>query len=236
MLTYEPGVTVAHRLDARSKLAFQVGFAVAVFARPTPTRLAGLAVLAGVVLTAGRLSPLTVLRNYWFVVAILALGPLSAAVVLGPPWLAPGRALAPTVEVTRVLLVLFVSAAYVRTTPVRATRAAIQRHVPGRFGQALGVGVALTFRFLPVLRRDLLSVQDAIRARGGQRRSVVDRARRIAVVGLARALGRADHLSVALRARCFAWNPTPPAMAFGRGDYLVVVAAVALAVSPLVTA
>ncbi|MFC7075457.1 energy-coupling factor transporter transmembrane component T family protein [Haloarcula halophila] len=236
MLTYEPGATVAHRLDARSKLAFQVGFAVAVFARPTPTRLAGLAVLAGVVLTAGRLSPLTVLRNYWFVVAILALGPLSAAVVLGSPWLAPDRALVPTVAVTRVLLVLFVSAAYVRTTPVRATRAAIQRHVPGRFGQALGVGVALTFRFLPVLRRDLLSVQDAIRARGGQRRSVVDRARRIAVVGLARALGRADHLSVALRARCFAWNPTPPAMAFGRGDYLVVTAAVALAVSPLVTA
>ncbi|MFC6975346.1 energy-coupling factor transporter transmembrane component T family protein [Halomicroarcula sp. GCM10025709] len=235
MLTYEPGATFAHRLDARAKLAFQIGFAVAVFSRPTPVRLAGLAILAGVGLAAGRLSPVTVLRNYWFVVAVLALGPLSATVVLGPPWLAPDRALAPTLAVGRVLLVLFVSAVYVRTTPVRATRAAIQRHVPGRFGQALGVGVAITFRFLPVLRRDLLSVRDAIRARGGQRRSVVDRAQRIALVGLGRALGRADRLSVALRARCFAWNPTPPAMAFERRDYPVVAVGFLLALSPLVS-
>jgi biotin transport system permease protein len=235
MLTYEPGATVAHRLDARAKLAFQVGFAVAAFARPTPPRLAGLAVLTAGVLAAGRLSPVRVLRAYRFVLVVLALGPLSAVVVLGPPWLALDRALAPTLAVARVVLVLFVSAVYVRTTPVRATRAAIQRHVPGRLGQALGVGVAITFRFLPVLRRDLLSVRDAIRARGGQRRSVVDRAQRIAVVGLARALGRADRLSVALRARCFAWNPTPPAMAFGRRDYPVVALAVALAVSAFVT-
>lgn len=234
MVTYRPGTTLAHRLDARAKLCCQLGFAVAAFARPTPGRLAALALLAVLALASARLSPLTILRSYWFVVVILLLSPLSALVSLSPPWIVPGRAVGPTLSITRVLLVLVVGAVYVRTTPVRATRAVIQRYVPGRTGQALGVGVGLTFRFIPVLRRDLLAVQDAIRARGGGSRSVVDRARRIAVVGLARALDRSDRLAVALRARCFAWNPTPPAMSFSRADYPVAVLGLALALSPLV--
>jgi biotin transport system permease protein len=233
MLTYRPGETFAHRLDARSKLACQFGFAIAAFTGPTPQRLLALALLAGVALLAGRLSPLSVLRSYRFVFVILLLGPLSAAVSGSQPWVDPVRAVEPLLAVSRVALVLFVGAVYVRTTPVRESRAVIQRYIPGRTGQALGVGVALTFRFLPVLRRDLLSVRDAIRARGGERRSVVDRAKRIAVVGLARALDRSGRLSVALRARCFAWNPTPPAMAFTRRDYPVLALGVLLACWPL---
>lgn len=233
MLTYRSGETFAHRLDARSKLVCQFGFAVAAFAGPTPRRLAALGVLAGLALLAGRLSPVAVARSYRFVLVILALSPLSAVVVLGAPYLDLSRAVRPALAVARVVLVLAVAAVYVRTTPVRETRAVIQRYVPGRTGQALGVGVALTFRFLPVLRRDLLTVREAIRARGGERRSVVDRAKRIAVVGLARALSRADRLSLALRARCFAWNPTPPELSFRRWDYPVLALGVLLACWPL---
>ena len=233
MLTYRPGETVAHRLDARSKLACQFGFAVAAFANPTPRRLAALGALGGLALLAARLSPLRVARSYWFVLVILLLSPLSALVALTPPYVDFSRVTGPLLAIARVVLVLAVAAVYVRTTPVRETRAVIQRYVPGRTGQALGVGVALTFRFLPVLRRDLLAVREAIKARGGDRRSLVDRARRIAVVGLARALDRSDRLSLALRARCFAWNPTPPEMAFGRRDYPVLVLALALACWPL---
>jgi biotin transport system permease protein len=233
MLSYAPGETVAHRLDVRTKLVFQVGFAVAAFARPTPERLAALAVLAGFVSLAGRLSPLTVARSYWFVFVILLLSPVSAVVSLGPPWIDPALAREPLLAVARVVLVLVVGSVYVRTAPVRATRAAIQRHVPGRLGQALGIGVALTFRFLPVLRRDIRSIRDAIAARGGERRSVIDRARFIAVGGLGRALARADRLSLALRARCFAWNPTPPTMRLSTRDYPVLALGVALALSPL---
>jgi biotin transport system permease protein len=233
MLTYRPGSTVAHRLDARSKLACQFGFAVAAFALPTPERFLVLAGVAGLVLLAGRLSPLSVIRAYWFVFLILLLGPVSAILSVSRPWVDPARGVESSLAVSRVVLVLFVSAVYVRTTPVRESRAVVQRYVPGRLGQSLGVGLALTFRFLPVLRRDLLSVRDAIRARGGANRSVVERARRIAVVGLGRALDRSDRLSLALRARCFAWNPTPPAMSFGRWDYAVTALGVVLALSPL---
>ena len=234
MLTYEPDGTPAHRLDARAKMAFQVGFAVAAFARPTPRRLVALGVVAAAALVAARLSPVAVIRGYWFVFLLLLGSPVVAAVSLGPPWVVPDRAVGPLLAVSRVGLVLFVGAAYVRSTPVRETRAAVQRHVPGRTGQLLGAGVALTFRFLPVLRRDLLTVRAAIRARGGDRRSVLDRARRIATVGLVRALERSDRLAVALRARCFAWNPTLPDERLSAADYPVIATGALLALSPLV--
>lgn len=234
MLTYEPGATLAHRLDPRSKLLVQAGFAVAVFAHGSAIALAALTLLALSALAAARLSPVRVLRAYWFVLALLVVTPLFAVVRFGPPWLVPGAALEPAVAGYRVLLVLFVSGAYVRSTPVRAMRAAIQRHVPGRPGQLLGVGVGLVFRLFPLVLEDVRSARAAIRARAGDRLSAVERTRRLALVGVGRALWRADRLALALRARCFAYNPTLPLLAFSRPDYPALALAVALAASPLV--
>lgn len=234
MLTYERDGTLAHRLDPRSKLLAQVGFAVAVFAHGSALALGVLTGIAFLALAAARLSPLRVLRAYWFVVVLLAVTPLFAAVRFGSPWVAPRAAAESVVAGYRVILVLFVSGAYVRSTPVRGTRAAIQRHVPGRPGQLLGVGVGLVFRFFPLVLRDLQSARAAIRARAGDRRSAIERTRRLVLVGLGRALGRADRLALALRARCFAYNPTLPPLAFSWLDYPLVALAVALAASPLV--
>jgi biotin transport system permease protein len=233
MLTYEPGATMAHGLDPRSKLLAQVGFAVAAFSHPTPAVMGLLTLVALGCLAAARLSPLRVLRAAWFLLVMLLVAAGLAAMTLGDPWLRPARAADSLRSSYRVVLVLFVAGAYVRSTPVRDTRAAIQRHVPGRPGQLLGVGIALVYRFLPVLQADLRSVRDAIRARGGQRRSAVDRARYIVRGGLRRALRRADRLAIALRARCFAWNPTLPRLRFGRLDYAVLGMGLALALSPL---
>lgn len=233
MLTYEPGTTLAHRLDPRTKIAFQVGFAVAVFARPTVPWLAAMLAVGLGSLAAARLSPVRALRAYWLVVLVLAAGPLLGGLTLGPPWFRIGPALDSLRAVARLVPLLLVSAAFVRSTPVRDTRAAIQRTVPGRPGQLLGVGVALTFRFLPVVRSDVRTVRDAINARGGETRSLRDRARRIATLSTARALARADRLSVALRARCFAYNPTLPELRLSGLDYPVLAVAVGLALSPL---
>jgi biotin transport system permease protein len=54
------------------------------------------------------------------------------------------------------------------------------------------------------------------------------------MLGLTRAFERADRLAVALQARCFAWNPTLPALAFERADYPVLAAGVALGLAPAV--
>lgn len=233
MLEYRPAETLAHRLDPRSKLLFQGGFAVAVFVHDSPVALGLLTLVALGTLRAARLSPVRVGYAFRFVLVLLALGPVFAVVEFGPPWFVPERAVGSVVSGYQVLLMLFVAGAYVRSTPVRASRAAIQRHVPGRFGQSLGVGVALVFRFTPVLRADLRRGRDALRARAGQRRSAIERVRRLTIVGLRRAFERAERLSLALRARCFAWNPTLPELRFSWSDYAVAEAGLLLAASPL---
>ena len=233
MLRYEPGETLAHRLDPRAKLAVQFGLAVAAVMFPTPAGFTVVGTVTLAALAAGRLSPFRVVRAYWVVFLFLSVGPALGGLALGPPWFRVDPALASLRSVARVVPVVFASAVYVRTTPVRETRAAIQQVGPGRVGRLFGVGIGLVFRFFPVVLDDLRAVQEAVRARGGERRPLLGRVQPVLVRGLQRTLLRADRLSLALRARCFAWNPTPPDLRFGRRDYPVAALGVALACSPL---
>ena len=231
MVQYRPADTLAHRFDPRAKLLVQAAFAVAVFLRSDPAWLLGFAALAGLALAIARCSPLAVLWRFRFPLALLALAPVVASLSFRPPGLTPAAAVEPTLAGSRVVLVLFVSAAYTRTTALRESRAAIQRLVPGRTGVLLGVGVELTIRLLPVLERDFRRLRDAEAARLGDRRSTVARIRTLGVGGVERALARADRLAVALRARCFAWNPTLPALSFARRDVPLLLLAAALLAS-----
>lgn len=214
MLSYEPGESIAHRLDPRAKLAVQVGFALAAFSHTDPRGLAIGTVLAGIVLAVAELPPQVAVWEVRYALPFVLAGPLLAAFSPAPPWIVPTEAIAPALASYRVLLVLVVSVAYVRTTPVRDSRAAIQRLLPGRLGRLCGVGVALVFRFLPVVLADLSRARAAMRARLGSERSLAERMKLVAIAGVRRANGRADRLAVALRARCFAWNPTLPALQF----------------------
>lgn len=234
MLRYAPGSTLAHRLDPRTKLGLQFGLATAAAAHPDPIWFAGLTTVGGLALLIGRVSPLTVFRAYRFVLLVLATGPLIAGLTLGPPWFRVEPAVRSVWAVGRVVPILLVSAVYVRTTPVRETRAAIQWVLPGRVGQLFGVGVSLVFRLVPAILGDVRRVQDALAARVGSERSVLDRARRLGVRSLQQSFLRADRLSLALRARCFSWNPTLPELNFSWFDYPVLVVSVVLALSILV--
>ncbi|UPV75670.1 energy-coupling factor transporter transmembrane protein EcfT [Halorussus limi] len=227
-LSYRPGDSLAHRLDPRSKLGFQVAFALAAFAHTTPRGLLALTAVVGGVLGASGLSAREALAEYRFVFPFLLASPLFSAATLGPPWVRWSAGFDTLLASYRVVLVLLVSAAYLRTTPVRDSRAAIQRLVPGRVGRLLGTGVGFVFRFLPVLQADLRRIRDASAARLGDQRGLVARMRLVGVSGLARALSRADRFALALRARCFAWNPTLPPLSFSRADLPVVAASVAL--------
>lgn len=231
MLTHRRGTTLAHRLDARTKLAFQAAFALAAFAHTAPRGLVVLTGLALVALAAARTSPLAVLRAYALALPFLLVAPLLEGARLGAPWFDPAAATPAALASYRVLLILLVAGAYVRTTPVRESRAAIQWLVPGRAGQFLGVGVALVFRFLPLLREDLRSIREAIAARLGTERPVHERMSLVALAGVERALDRADRLALALRARCFAWNPTLPPLSFGRRDVPALALAAGLVLS-----
>lgn len=232
---YEPGDSPAHRLDPRAKLLVQAGFAAAVFAHTTPRGLAVLTVVLAGLLAGARTSPVAALGDVRVLVPFLVGAPLLEGAMLSPPYFSPADAVFPALVSYRVLLLILVSAAYVRTTPVRDSRAAVQRLVPGRAGQFLGMGVAFVFRFLPVLRRDLARVREAMAARLAGERALHDRMAIVAVSGLDGAFRRADRLSLALRARCLAWNPTLPALALTRRDVPALVLAaglVAWAVAP----
>ncbi len=233
MLSYEPDDTVAHRLDPRSKLAVQIGFAVAALAAPTPRRLAALTLLALLALWSARVPLRRALAAVRFALVVLAAAPVVAALSPGPPWIEPTAAVDPALASYRVGTVLLVSAAYVRSTPIRDSQAAIRWAVPGKVGRLLAVGVGLVLRFLPLLVADLRTIREASAARLGDRRGVVDRLSRVATLGLSRAFARADRLALALQARCFAWNPTVPGLAFSRLDVPACLLALALALSAL---
>ncbi|MEM4782296.1 MAG: CbiQ family ECF transporter T component [Halalkalicoccus sp.] len=231
MLSYRPGDSLAHRLDPRTKLAVQVAFVAAAFAHTTPAGLTVLTALALAVLASARLSPFAALYAYRFALPFLAVGPLIEGITFSG--FDPERAWRTTLASYRVLLILLVSAAYVRSTPVRESRAAIQWAVPGKPGAFLGMGVAFVFRLLPLLVADLRRAREAMNARLASERPVHERMALLAVTGVNRALARAEGFSLALRARCFAWNPTLPELAFTRFDGPALALAVALALSAL---
>jgi biotin transport system permease protein len=218
MLSHAPGDSFAHRLDPRTKLGFQAAFALAAFAHTTPRGLAALTVLALVVLRCADTPLVDALRSYRGFLPFLVAGPVLAAATLRPPYVAPEEAVYPALSSYRVVLVLLVSAAYVRTTPVRDSRAAIQRVIPGRAGVLLGAGVGFVLRFLPLLKRDLATIRSAMDARLGDRRGFRERARLVMETGIRRVFLRSDRFALALRARCFAWNPTLPELSFSRAD------------------
>lgn len=215
---YEPGDSLAHRLDPRSKLLVQVGFAAAAFAHTTPSGLVALTALTGLLLLAARSSPMDALVDLRLALPFLISGPILQGLTWNRPYFSVAEAWFPALASYRVLLLLFISAAYVRTTPVRESRAAVQRSLPGKFGQFLGMGIAFVFRFFPVLQQDIARIRDAERARLGDQRPIHKRMRTVTISGLNRAFSRADTFSMALRARCFAWNPTLPALQFSWRD------------------
>ena len=233
MLTYTPGDSLAHRLDPRTKLLLQVAFVATAFAHTTPRGLAVLTVVTAGLLALARVSVRTTLWEFRYALPLLVVGPLVSGATLGAPWFVVGEAVETALASYRVVLALLVSAIYVRTTSPRESRAAIQHTVPGRAGQFLGMGVALVFRFLPVLQSDLGRIREAMAARLGDERPVRERMQFVATAGLNRAFRRADTLALALQARCLAWNPTLPELRFSRLDGPAIALAAVLAVSAL---
>ncbi|MFB6194764.1 MAG: energy-coupling factor transporter transmembrane protein EcfT [Haloplanus sp.] len=211
-LTYAAGDTPVHRLDPRTKLFVQAAVAVAAFAHTTPRGLLVLSAFAVGVCRLAATPILSSLRSYRAFLPFLVAGPVVEAATLGAPWVVPADAVTPALASYRVILLLLVSTTYIRTTRVRESRVAIQRLVPGRPGVVLGAGVGFVLRFLPLLRDDLSTIRGAMDARLGSERSLYERIRLVGVTGLRRVFRRADRFALALQARCFAWNPTLPAL------------------------
>lgn len=222
---YEPGKSLAHRLDPRSKLAFQASFAITALAYTTPRGLLALTGITAAVLVISRTPPIRTAKSVRFVIPFLIAVPVLEGLTIEAPWFVVENAASPALASFRIMLVLFVTAGLVRTTSVRETRAAVQWLVPGKPGQFLGMGASFVVRFLPVLRNDLRRVRTAQRARLGSTRPTRDRIQSLVGMTLRNAFRRSDRFALALQARCFSWNPTLPTLRFSRLDGPVLLAA-----------
>lgn len=236
VLAYDPGDSIGHRLDPRTKLAVQAAFAAAAFAHTTPRGLAVLSVVALAGLGACHIQVRAVAREYVVALPFLLAAPLLEGLRLTQPWFDASAAVAPALASYRTLLLLALAAAYVKTTPARDASAAVAWLVPGRVGRMLAVGVGLLFRYVPLLQSDVARLREASRARLGDRRSVRDRVRRLTIGALNRAFERADRFALALQARCFSWNPTLPELRFTRPDAAALSVAAGLAAAAVVAA
>lgn len=232
-VSFAPGDTPLHRLDARTKLLCQGVVALLAFSWTSPAALPAVWAVVALAAVVGGVRPRHLVRGYALPFALLAVGVIVRTVTLGPPWVDLAAGTAAVRQSLRVAGVLVASAVYVRTTPVSETQAAIGWLVPGRPGRLLAVGTGFVLRFLPLLLADLRRARRAQNARLGHERPLHERMRAVAIAGLNRAFGRADRFALALRSRCFAWNPTPPPMAFSRADWLVTGVAVSSAVAVL---
>ncbi|MCL9815849.1 energy-coupling factor transporter transmembrane component T family protein [Natronocalculus amylovorans] len=234
MIGYRSGQTLFHRLDPRSKLLFQIAFAVVAFAYTTPRGLVALTLVAAVVALAASISVRQTLWSVRFLFPFLLGAPLIASLSVFPLEFTPADAVEPALSSYRIVLIFIVSAAYVRTTPIRDSRAAIQRTIPGKPGALLGVGVSLVFRYLPILRTELLSIRDAEAARLGSERPLRSRIELFTTAAVRRSFAHADRLSLALSTRCFAWNPTLPRLVFTKLDIPILLLSIVFLSLPVV--
>lgn len=211
---YHQGDSLVHRLDPRTKLAIQIAFVAAAYAHTEPIPLTILSGVTAAALWLADLRVRAVLSDLRYLIAFLAMAPVLAGAQLGSPWIDPLAAVDSGLSAYRVLLIVVLSLGLVRTTAPREARAAITSLIPGRFGRGLGTGVGLVFRFLPLLRVEALRTRDAMRTRLAERRPLHERIQLLVIVVFARMLQRADRVTLGLRARCLAWNPTSPGLTF----------------------
>lgn len=230
---YVGGDTLAHRLDARVKIALLVMATVAAFAASVPVGLAVVVAGLAAALVASRTSPLTVLRGLRPAAVILGLSVLANAVVLvGQPGLsADGLARGVTAVARISLLVGFALVLSATTMPTAVATALSQLMAPlARLGVPVGAiatATSVALRFIPLMGSEVERVRCAQRARG----AVLDGSVLVALRGwrqvlvplVVALLRRADELAEALCDRCYTGEQTSMAEPLRPRDWAALV-------------
>jgi biotin transport system permease protein len=162
---YVPGRTPVHRTPASVKLVVLAALAVVLFAVPTPAVvLGGLGLVLLVALVVARLPVRLLLRQVRVVAVFLVL-------VFGIQ-LAVAGAVPAVVAVARLLALVLAAAVVTATTTVTAMVALVERVcAPLRWvgvrPARIGLVIAMTLRFLPLVAERADRIREAQAARGG---------------------------------------------------------------------
>lgn len=236
---YVPGDTVAHRLDARVKIALLVLATVATFAAGVPTGLVVVAAGLVVALVASRTSPLAVLRGLRPAAVILAFSVLANAVVLvGQPGVSVAGFVRSVTAVARIaLLVGFTLVLSSTTMPTAVAAALSQLMAPlARLGVPVGgiaTATSVALRFIPVTTDEVERIRCAQRARGavlgGSVLATLRGWRQVLVPLVVALMRRADELAAAMADRCYTGEQTSMAEPLAPRDLFALAAGVAWA-------
>ena len=167
---YVPRAGVVHRLPAGAKLLALAGLSVLVFAVPTwPVVCGALATVLLVGLVAARLPAATLLRQaravLWWLVGLFLLHWLLSDALTG------------AVTVLRLLALVLAAAVVTATTRVTEMVAVVERILRPLEGfgirpARIGLVIAMTLRFIPLIAERADRIREAQAARGGSLRGV----------------------------------------------------------------
>jgi len=195
---YVPRASVVHRLPAGAKLLALAGLSVLVFAVPTwPVVCGALAAVLLVGLVAARLPGATLLRQaravLWWLVGLFLLHWLLSDALTG------------AVTVLRLLALVLAAAVVTATTRVTEMVAVVERILRPLEGLGIrpariGLVIAMTLRFIPLIAERADRIREAQAARGGTVRGLRGLSRTVVPL-LVQVLQLAHTVSEALDAR-----------------------------------
>ena len=221
---FQPGRSILHRFDPRFKTVGLLVLSPCIL-MARPVGLAGLSIcLLGLVLWSGLnwRSAIYDLRYFGLVLAAVFLSraiftPGQSIFSMGDVRVTVPGLLAGGLYCWRLILVTIIGLMYAATTRSREIRAAItwiMAGIPGVPEKRVGTMVGLLVRMLPMVLDQVRQTQTAQRARCAEcRKNPYTRLIRLAIPTLRRIFRQADHLAVAMAARCYQEAATPPAMA-----------------------
>ncbi len=232
---YIPGRSVLHRLDPRVKL---VGLALLTI---TGLRLPGGALTAGIcllllVMAAVPLSLPRLFRSMGFLLCLLAMVILTRSVCTPGDVLVSGGGFTVTRQgaidgLTMSGRILFLSLSGLLLTAVSSAAAIrsaliwLLRPIPGIPEQRAAMMICLLLRFIPLILEQIRATVDAQKARGaGRIRNPVRRLLLLAIPILRRVFLDADHLVLAMTARCHTEFLPPPRFSPGPMDMAALLA------------
>jgi energy-coupling factor transporter transmembrane protein EcfT len=132
----------------------------------------------------------------------------------------------------RLVLVFIVGAAFIATTRSAEIKAGVQwflRPLPWVPAERVATMLSLVARFMPVILEQAARTSDAQRARAGEnRRNPIRRLTAFGIPLMRRTFETAEHLAVAMEARCYSETRTDPDLAAGRRDWALFGTAVAV--------
>lgn len=218
---YCAGNTLAHRLDARTKILFVVLFFVAAFVAHDVAGLALVGMATVLSLASARFSPRNALRTLkpfaWLIVLVVVMGTLfngSGAVLacVGPVAITQGGLAFAAESVARFCCLMLGTAALMRTTSPTDLTEGVRSllHPLAKLGlqvDNLALALGMTFRFIPLFQTEFVRIKAAQQARGANFTGGV-----VARLGtylsvftplFASAFRRADAVAFAVQSRAF---------------------------------